>query len=277
MSLTVPSLRPEPPIRPFGPILRSRRFGRFSGRSVGGALGPRRPALQPGPCPLRVRQTRPPRPRPPPPPSPRSRAGGRSTSSPSQGAAVSPFASAASGISSVVPGGRVGGDVPIPHAALSHRPAWAACCAWLGTQENSRTPDSRPGPGCHGDASVDVVGGRPPGPSAAPGSVSQPPSWGPLSLLPVEMFDPRHFPAPRILCCLVSPEHSRPRRPVLGHPCRSPSVPSRDPSPPPWLYLLRGRIGPESPRLVQWFPAVLLCASLRLLPLPPQTFKAEFR
>lgn len=196
------------------------------------------------------RQMRPPRPRPPPPLSPRSRAGGRSISSPSQEAAVSPFTSAVFRYF-FCRAGRAGGDVPIRHASLSHRPAWAVCCAWLGTKENNRTPDSRPWPGCHGDASVDVVGGRPEPPPPGPlgGSPLRFPAPVLGSSLPPARGDvrPCHFPAPRILCCLVSPEHSRPRRPVLGHPCRSPSVPSRDPSPPPWLYLLRGRIGPESP------------------------------
>lgn len=176
MSLTVPSLRPEPPIHPFGPVLRSRCFGRFSGRSVGGALGPRRPALQAGPCPLRVEADEAPAP------------SASASAVPSQpcwwpldllafsGSGREPFH-----FSSVryffCRAGRAGGDVPIRHASLSHRPAWAACCAWLGTKENNRTPDSRPG--CHGDASVDVVGGRP-----------EPPPPGPLG------GSPLRFPAP---------------------------------------------------------------------------------
>lgn len=195
------------------------------------------------------RQMRPPRPRPPPPLSPRSHAGGRSISSPSQEAAVSPFTSAVSGISSVVPGGREETSrsdtlhlVTAPRGLRAAR-GWAPrrTTALRTAGQGPGATETRP---C--TSSVGARTPRPPGPSAAPGSVSQPPSWGPLFLLPVAMFDPCHFPAPRILCCLVSPEHSRPRRPVLGHLCRSPSVPSRDPSPPPWLYLLRGRIGPES-------------------------------
>lgn len=180
MSLTVPSLRPEPPIHPFGPRPQVQMLRAVFWEKRGEV----RLALAGPPCrlaPARCawRQMRPPRPRPPPPLSPRSRAGGRSISSPSQEAAVSPFTSAVSGISSVVPGGREGGDVPIPHASLSHRPAWAACCTWLGTKENNRTPDSRPWPGCHGDTSVDVVGGRP-----------EPPPPGPLG------GSPLRFPAP---------------------------------------------------------------------------------
>lgn len=250
MSLTVPSLRPEPPIHPFGPVLRSRCFGRFSGRSVGGALGPRRPALQAGPARCAWRQMRPPRPRPPPPLSPRSRAGGRSISSPSQEAAVSPFTSAVSGISSVVPGGREETSRSDTLHLVTALRGLRAARGWAPRRTTALRTASH-GPGATEThpwtSSVGARNPRPPGPSAAPRSVSQPPSWGPLFLLPVAMFDPCHFPAPRILCCLVSPEHSRPRRPVLGHPCRSPSVPSRDPSPPPWLYLLRGRIGPENP------------------------------
>lgn len=252
MSLTVPSLRPEPPIHPFGPVLRSRCFGRFSGRSGGGALGPRRPVLQAGPCPLRVEADEAPAP------------SASASAVPSQpcwwpldllafsGSGREPFHF--SSVPVFLLSCRAGGREETSRSDTLHlvtAPRGLRAARGWAPRRTTALRTAGHGPGATETrpwtSSVGARTPRPPGPSAAPGSVSQPPSWGPLFLLPVAMFDPCHFPAPRILCCLVSPEHSRPRRPVLGHPCRSPSVPSRDPSPPPWLYLLRGRIGPESP------------------------------